>query len=161
MYLAPHSNHSPEIDKTVSILYTAVTPMLNPIVYSIKNKDVINTVKYTMQKFSKINDLSMPYHHATCFLLFLVKYTITLSGNLLLITVVKRKPKTIDPYLIFLIHHYCQNTHRHCGQGQKYLLVSKYSASVLSFAFRINRVFILVIMAYNSFSARHCITTQL
>ncbi|XP_040188639.1 olfactory receptor 5V1-like [Rana temporaria] len=50
MYLTPHSNHSPEIDKTVSILYTAVTPMLNPIVYSIRNKDVINTVKYTMHK---------------------------------------------------------------------------------------------------------------
>ncbi|KAM5129430.1 olfactory receptor 5V1-like [Mantella aurantiaca] len=45
MYLRPRSLYSPEIDKTMSILYTVVTPMLNPIVYSIRNEDVKNTVK--------------------------------------------------------------------------------------------------------------------
>ncbi|XP_018430455.1 PREDICTED: olfactory receptor 5V1-like [Nanorana parkeri] len=44
MYLRPRSTYSPEIDKTVSILYTVVTPMLNPLVYSMRNKDVKNTV---------------------------------------------------------------------------------------------------------------------
>ncbi|XP_069805776.1 olfactory receptor 5AR1-like [Dendropsophus ebraccatus] len=40
IYLQPRSSHSLEIDKTISILYTVVTPMLNPIIYSIRNKDV-------------------------------------------------------------------------------------------------------------------------
>ncbi|XP_077319500.1 olfactory receptor 5AP2-like [Lithobates pipiens] len=45
MYIRPRSTYSPEIDKTLSILYTVVTPMLNPLVYSVRNKDVKNTVK--------------------------------------------------------------------------------------------------------------------
>uniref|UniRef100_A0A8C5QV85 Olfactory receptor n=1 Tax=Leptobrachium leishanense TaxID=445787 RepID=A0A8C5QV85_9ANUR len=45
MYLHPHSDYSPETDKTISILYTAVTPMFNPIIYGIRNKQVIGTIK--------------------------------------------------------------------------------------------------------------------
>uniref|UniRef100_A0A8C5QRB6 Olfactory receptor n=1 Tax=Leptobrachium leishanense TaxID=445787 RepID=A0A8C5QRB6_9ANUR len=45
MYLRPHSDYSPETDKTISILYTAVTPMFNPIIYGIRNKQVIGTIK--------------------------------------------------------------------------------------------------------------------
>lgn len=45
MYLRPRSTYSPETDKAVSILYTTVTPMLNPIIYSIRNKDVKGTIK--------------------------------------------------------------------------------------------------------------------
>ncbi|XP_071972440.1 olfactory receptor 5AS1-like [Engystomops pustulosus] len=45
MYLKPRSADLPEIDKTVSIIYTAVTPMLNPIIYSMRNKDVKDTIK--------------------------------------------------------------------------------------------------------------------
>ncbi|XP_069805783.1 olfactory receptor 5AR1-like [Dendropsophus ebraccatus] len=44
VYLRPHSEYSSEIDKTVSILYTVVTPMLNPIIYSMRNKDVKGTI---------------------------------------------------------------------------------------------------------------------
>ncbi|KAM3919023.1 olfactory receptor 5AP2-like [Leptodactylus fuscus] len=45
MYLIPRSAHSPEIDKTVSLLYTVVTPMLNPIIYSMRNKDVKDMIR--------------------------------------------------------------------------------------------------------------------
>ncbi|XP_073422691.1 olfactory receptor-like protein OLF1 [Dendrobates tinctorius] len=45
MYLRPRSMHSPETDKTVSILYTTVTPILNPIIYSMRNKDVKSTIR--------------------------------------------------------------------------------------------------------------------
>ncbi|XP_066462033.1 olfactory receptor 5V1-like [Eleutherodactylus coqui] len=45
MYLRPRSTYSPETDKAVSILYTTVTPMLNPIIYSMRNKDVKGTIK--------------------------------------------------------------------------------------------------------------------
>ncbi|XP_053551837.1 olfactory receptor 5G3-like [Bombina bombina] len=50
MYLRPHSRYSPEMDKAVPILYTAVTPMLNPIIYSIRNKDVKEIIKTKLVK---------------------------------------------------------------------------------------------------------------
>ncbi|XP_040267014.1 putative olfactory receptor 2W6 [Bufo bufo] len=52
MYLKPRSVYSPEIGKTMSILYTAVTPMLNPIIYSMRNKDVKDTIKIILSKKS-------------------------------------------------------------------------------------------------------------
>ncbi|XP_073498401.1 olfactory receptor 1f45-like [Phyllobates terribilis] len=45
MYLRPRSAYLPEADKTISILYTVVTPMLNPFIYSVRNKDVKCTIK--------------------------------------------------------------------------------------------------------------------
>ncbi|XP_075185775.1 olfactory receptor 5AP2-like [Anomaloglossus baeobatrachus] len=45
MYLRPRSAYFPETDRTVSILYTVVTPMLNPFIYSVRNKDVKFTIK--------------------------------------------------------------------------------------------------------------------
>ncbi|XP_063295414.1 olfactory receptor 1361-like [Pelobates fuscus] len=45
MYLQPHSAYSPKTDKDISLLYTTVTPMLNPIVYSIRNKLVKGTIQ--------------------------------------------------------------------------------------------------------------------
>ncbi|XP_007519577.2 olfactory receptor 10AG1-like [Erinaceus europaeus] len=44
-YLRPKSNNSGGIDKMLSLLYTVVTPMLNPMIYSLRNKDVIAALK--------------------------------------------------------------------------------------------------------------------
>ncbi|XP_013216722.2 olfactory receptor 5B3 [Ictidomys tridecemlineatus] len=40
MYLQPSSSHSMDTDKIVSVFYTMVIPMLNPMVYSLRNKEV-------------------------------------------------------------------------------------------------------------------------
>ncbi|XP_033014709.1 olfactory receptor 1019-like, partial [Lacerta agilis] len=40
MYLRPNSGVSKDEDKTVSVFYTLVIPMLNPLIYSLRNKDV-------------------------------------------------------------------------------------------------------------------------
>ncbi|NXK75192.1 O1038 protein, partial [Amazona guildingii] len=39
MYLQPPSSHR-SLDKVASIIYTVVTPMLNPFIYSLRNKEV-------------------------------------------------------------------------------------------------------------------------
>ncbi|CAH6793812.1 olfactory receptor 5B3 [Phodopus roborovskii] len=40
MYLQPSSRHVMDTDKIVSVFYTMVIPMLNPLVYSLRNKEV-------------------------------------------------------------------------------------------------------------------------
>ncbi|XP_043828033.1 olfactory receptor 5B2-like [Dromiciops gliroides] len=40
MYLQPSSSHSMDIDKVTSIFYTMVIPMVNPLVYTLRNKEV-------------------------------------------------------------------------------------------------------------------------
>ncbi|KAM9294430.1 olfactory receptor 5AR1-like [Gastrophryne carolinensis] len=45
MYFRPHSANSSKKDKSISLLYTAVCPMINPIIYSIRNKDVQGAVR--------------------------------------------------------------------------------------------------------------------
>ncbi|XP_055993524.1 olfactory receptor 10AG1-like [Sorex fumeus] len=44
-YLRPKSTHSPGIDKLLSLFYTIVTPMFNPLIYSLRNKDVIAALR--------------------------------------------------------------------------------------------------------------------
>uniref|UniRef100_G3UAZ6 Olfactory receptor n=1 Tax=Loxodonta africana TaxID=9785 RepID=G3UAZ6_LOXAF len=56
MYLTP--DRLPELSKVASLCYTLVTPMLNPLIYSLRNKDVkeavkniLETKKYTFFQF--------------------------------------------------------------------------------------------------------------
>ena len=39
-YMRPNTKTTKEWDKMISVFYTVVTPMLNPIIYSLRNKDV-------------------------------------------------------------------------------------------------------------------------
>ncbi|XP_072646931.1 olfactory receptor 8J2-like [Canis lupus baileyi] len=45
MYLQPRTNHSLDTDKMASVFYTLVIPMLNPLIYSLRNKDVKDAFK--------------------------------------------------------------------------------------------------------------------
>ncbi|XP_001375691.4 olfactory receptor 1030 [Monodelphis domestica] len=45
MYLRPPSESSVEQGKIVAVFYIFVSPMLNPLIYSLRNKDVKNAVK--------------------------------------------------------------------------------------------------------------------
>ncbi|XP_058519420.1 olfactory receptor 5P1-like [Ochotona princeps] len=40
IYVMPRSNYSNDQNKVVSVFYTVVIPMLNPLIYSLRNKDV-------------------------------------------------------------------------------------------------------------------------
>uniref|UniRef100_A0A5F8HLT1 Olfactory receptor n=1 Tax=Monodelphis domestica TaxID=13616 RepID=A0A5F8HLT1_MONDO len=45
MYLRPTSSYALNHDMVVSVFYTIVIPMLNPIIYSLRNKDVKEAIK--------------------------------------------------------------------------------------------------------------------
>ncbi|XP_034645185.1 olfactory receptor 13H1-like [Trachemys scripta elegans] len=45
VYLRPQSKSSPDQDKYISLFYGAVTPVLNPLIYSLRNKDVKEALK--------------------------------------------------------------------------------------------------------------------
>ena len=40
MYFRPSSSYSMDTDKIASVFYTVIIPMLNPLIYSLRNKDV-------------------------------------------------------------------------------------------------------------------------
>ncbi|XP_039101000.1 olfactory receptor 5B12-like [Hyaena hyaena] len=50
MYLQPSTSHSMDTDKVASVFYTMVIPMLNPVVYSLRNKEVKSAFKKAMGK---------------------------------------------------------------------------------------------------------------
>uniref|UniRef100_A0A8C8YHT3 Olfactory receptor n=1 Tax=Prolemur simus TaxID=1328070 RepID=A0A8C8YHT3_PROSS len=50
MYSQPSSSHSMDTDKIASVFYTMVIPMLNPLVYSLRNKEVKCAFKKVVEK---------------------------------------------------------------------------------------------------------------
>lgn len=50
LYLHPFSKRTEDQGKTASIFYTVVTPMLNPIIYSLRNREVRSTLRRDMNK---------------------------------------------------------------------------------------------------------------
>ncbi|XP_055149557.1 olfactory receptor 5AK2 [Symphalangus syndactylus] len=51
MYLQSHSNNSQESMKVASIFYGTIIPMLNPLIYSLRNKEVKEALKVIGKKF--------------------------------------------------------------------------------------------------------------
>nr|XP_017532843.2 olfactory receptor 5W2-like [Manis javanica] len=51
MYFRPSSSYSLDQDKMTSLFYTLVIPMLNPLIYSLRNKDVKETLEKLKKKF--------------------------------------------------------------------------------------------------------------
>ncbi|XP_042532448.1 olfactory receptor 1052 [Dipodomys spectabilis] len=48
-YIQPSSQYSVEQEKVVSVFYTLVIPMLNPMIYSLRNKEVKDAAKRAME----------------------------------------------------------------------------------------------------------------
>ncbi|NXS95363.1 O5AS1 protein, partial [Jacana jacana] len=49
-YLRPSSSYSLDTDKVISAFYTVVFPMLNPLIYSLRNKEVKDALRRTVEK---------------------------------------------------------------------------------------------------------------
>jgi olfactory receptor len=50
-YMRPSSSYASNHDMVVSIFYAVVIPMLNPIIYSLRNKDVKEAIKKLWREF--------------------------------------------------------------------------------------------------------------
>ncbi|XP_037003370.2 olfactory receptor 5J2 [Artibeus jamaicensis] len=48
-YIQPSSQYSVEQEKVISVFYTLVIPMLNPLIYSLRNKEVKEAVKRALE----------------------------------------------------------------------------------------------------------------
>ncbi|XP_015270531.1 PREDICTED: olfactory receptor 2G3-like [Gekko japonicus] len=53
-YLQPPSNYSRDIGKMISLFYTFVTTMLNPLIYTLRNKEVHRALKRTINRNATI-----------------------------------------------------------------------------------------------------------
>uniref|UniRef100_A0A8C4WL02 Olfactory receptor n=1 Tax=Gopherus evgoodei TaxID=1825980 RepID=A0A8C4WL02_9SAUR len=49
MYLRPKSSYAPERDKFLALFYSVVTPTLNPIIYSMRSKDIHKALRRILQ----------------------------------------------------------------------------------------------------------------
>ncbi|XP_039100973.1 olfactory receptor 10V1-like [Hyaena hyaena] len=49
IYLRPSSSYSPEEGRAVSVVYTFFSPVLNPLIYSIRNQEVADAVRRLME----------------------------------------------------------------------------------------------------------------
>ncbi|XP_075403693.1 olfactory receptor 10V1-like [Tenrec ecaudatus] len=50
IYLCPSSSYSPERGQVVSVVYTFVTPVLNPLIYSMRNRELKDALKKALMR---------------------------------------------------------------------------------------------------------------
>ena len=53
-YLRPRYLRSPTEDKVLAVFYTILTPVLNPVIYSLKNKEVMEALRRAIQRICSV-----------------------------------------------------------------------------------------------------------
>ncbi|KAG8511892.1 Olfactory receptor 10AG1, partial [Galemys pyrenaicus] len=116
-YFRPKSNHSASTDKLLSLFYTVITPMFNPLIYSLRNKDVIAALRKMKGEEMKAEDnvstvlvmqfvlwgfSDFPNLQGLLFALFFLIYMIILIGNSLTIIVTRLDTALQKPMYFFL-----------------------------------------------------------
>ncbi|OCT59649.1 hypothetical protein XELAEV_18001071mg [Xenopus laevis] len=66
IYMVPPRKESQTISKVLSLLYTVVTPLVNPLIYSLRSKDIrdviqkcINKIEYSVNRQKALKGLNM------------------------------------------------------------------------------------------------------
>ncbi|XP_070611097.1 olfactory receptor 5V1-like [Erythrolamprus reginae] len=63
-YYQPSAGYSLETDTVISTMYCIVTPMMNPLIYSLRNKEVKGAMKKVLERhMRKIQDRNIPRAH--------------------------------------------------------------------------------------------------
>ncbi|KYO38091.1 THAP domain-containing protein 8 isoform B [Alligator mississippiensis] len=68
MYMRPHKGSPPDWDKHVAVFYIVVTPALNPLIYSLRNKEVKGAVIKLKQRNRRAlkSDTAVAFHLPYC-----------------------------------------------------------------------------------------------
>ncbi|XP_045041263.2 olfactory receptor 5M11 [Desmodus rotundus] len=59
MYVRPPTDKTVEESKIIAVFYTFVSPVLNPLIYSLRNKDVKRALKNVLRR-NKVTKMAMP-----------------------------------------------------------------------------------------------------
>ncbi|KAM6160846.1 olfactory receptor 5D16-like [Erethizon dorsatum] len=179
LYCVPNSKSSRHTVKVASVFYTVVIPMLNPLIYSLRNKDVKDTVNKimsfkighmgeqnctTVMEFTLLGLSDVPELRPVLFLVFLVIYGVTVLANLGMTALIQVSSQLHTPMYFFLSHlsfvDFCYSS----------VIIPKILANILNndktisfLACRIQfylfctcvitEVFLLAVMAYDRFVA--------
>ncbi|XP_040860058.1 olfactory receptor 1013-like [Ochotona curzoniae] len=60
IYSRPSTSYALERDKVVSVFYTVVIPMLNPMIYSLRNKDVKDAFRKMLERANFLRNAELP-----------------------------------------------------------------------------------------------------
>ncbi|XP_030046642.1 olfactory receptor 2M2-like [Microcaecilia unicolor] len=122
IYVIPSSYFSLYTNRALSVIYTMVIPMVNPMIYSLRNKDVkqalrkmktahiqlsaLGTMKGKNQtsvtEFILLGFSDLPKLQSLLFVVFLIMYILTLLGNISITTIVRVDPQLHKPMYYFL-----------------------------------------------------------
>ncbi|KAM9220111.1 olfactory receptor 2AG2-like [Dugong dugon] len=59
MYVLPRSFHSPKQDNIISVFYTIITPALNPLIYSLRNKEVMGALRRILGRYMLLTPFTL------------------------------------------------------------------------------------------------------
>ncbi|XP_066445758.1 olfactory receptor 10A2-like [Eleutherodactylus coqui] len=121
VYIIPRKGQSSSISKVLSLLYTVFTPFINPIIYSLRNKDIkkaglssehrvnwperdlkMENNLTTMTDFFLTGFQGSHYVRISLFCFLLVFFGATIFGNLLIITLVSINKNLHTPMYFFI-----------------------------------------------------------
>ncbi|KAM8971043.1 olfactory receptor 8J2-like [Sarcophilus harrisii] len=165
MYLQPRSNHSLDTDKMASVFYTLVIPMLNPMIYSLRNKDVKEALKrmltnpcQTTKEMEGRNETAtnkviefiimgvtdLPELQIPLFLVFLFIYSVTVVANLGMVILTKIDSHLQTPMYFFLRHLSLIDLGYSTAIGPKMLVSFVVDKNIISFTGCAIQLFVFV-----------------